>query len=132
MRVTSCRPSDGDTMNEVTIWAVFVAVIGVVNPEAAAGAVCGSLFFWSLSPEIPISQRILLAIASIGFGYGIALPAARSEEWSAWTWIVAGGAASMAHVVIVSLREMVKGGSPLPPWLVAIFDLLPWRKNRGE
>lgn len=119
-------------MNELTAWAILVAFLGAVNPEAAAGAVCGGLFFWSLSPEIPVGQRCLLAIASIGLGYGIALPAARSPDWSSWTWIFAGGAAALIHVVIVSLRGMFKNNTPVPPWLQAVLDLLPWRNNRGE
>lgn len=105
-------------------------LLGAVQPEAAAGAVCGGLFFWSLSPEIPVSTRFWLAVASIGFGYGMALPAVRTD--SGWAWILAGLGASMAHVVIVALRAMVKTGSPLPPWLQAIVDALPWKKTRGE
>lgn len=120
-------------MNElanVSIWSVLIAALGAIHPEAGAGAVCGGLFFWSLSPEIPISSRIWLLIASVGIGYGIGLPAARSADYSGWAWVTAGFGASMAHVIIVSLRGVVKTGSPLPPWFMAMLDALPWRRNR--
>lgn len=120
-------------MNElasVTLWSLALAVLGAIHPEAAAGAVCGGLFFWSLSPEIPVSSRVMLLIASVGIGYGIGLPAARSTDYSGWAWVASGFGASMAHVMIVSMRSMVKTGSPLPPWLTAILDALPWRRNR--
>lgn len=119
-------------MQEMTVWTLLFAFLTAVSPEAAAGAVCGGLFFWSLSPEIPISTRIALAIASIGMGYGAGLAALRSEDWTSWAWVVSGLVASMIHVAIVSLRGIVKTGSPLPPWLVAILDMIPWRNRRGD
>lgn len=120
-------------MNEsqFTVWSVLLVVLHSIQPEAAAGAVCGGLFFWALSPNVPISTRFWLAVASVGTGYGVGLPAARSEDWAAWTWIFAGVGASLAHVVIVSMMAMVNANSNLPPWLLSILDLLPWRRDRG-
>lgn len=119
-------------MNEITLWTLLVAGLGAISPEAAAGAVCGGLFFWSLSPEIPLSTRVALALASIGMGYGAGLAALGSENWTSWAWVASGLVASMIHIAIVSLRAFVKGDSPMPPWLVAILDLLPWRNRRGD
>lgn len=104
-------------------------LLSAVQPEAAAGAVFGAMFFWSLSPEIPIVTRFWLAIASVGFGYGTGLPAARSD--SGWAWFYAGLGASLAHVVLVSVRSMVKKDGAVPPWLRSLLDLLPWTKTRG-
>lgn len=123
-------------MNELisnfTWSALIVLVLNAIHPEAAAGAVCGGLFFWSLSPEIPLWSRFWLAVASIGIGYGIGLPAARSDDYSGWAWITAGMGASLAHVVIVSLRRTVNKDSPMPPWLKDMLAILPWGKKRGE
>lgn len=123
----------GNSMTDTnfTLWSLMVLVANAISPEAAAGAVCGGIFFWSLSPEIPLYTRFCLAVASIGIGYGIGLPAARSDSWSGFAWAFAGLGASLAHVMIVSLRSTVKGGSPLPPWLLAIIDLLPWKRTRA-
>lgn len=114
-----------------TIWGAIVLALGAIHPEAAAGAVCGGFFFWSLSPEIPLSTRVWLLFGSVGLGYGMALPVVLSD--TGWAWIVAGFGASMVHVVIVALRSMVVTGSPWPEWLKDFIDLLPmpWRKNRG-
>lgn len=104
-------------------------LLNAVQPEAAAGAVFGAMFFWSLSPEIPIRTRLWLAIASIGIGYGTGLPATRSD--SGWAWIYAGAGAALAHVVIASARSMVLKDGPMPQWLRSILDALPWTKTRG-
>lgn len=117
-------------LNDLTWWGFFVLVVGAIQPEAAAGAVCGGMFFWALSPEIPVSTRIWLALASIGFGYGIGLPATKAD--TGWAWFHAGCGATLAHVVIVSLRSVIKTDSPLPPWLTAMLDYLPWRKSGGD
>lgn len=127
----NCLP-DGNLMNETISWALLLALLGSISPEAAAGAVCGGLFFWSLSPEIPLSTRAVLAVASIGMGYGAGLAVLRSDEWLGWAWVVSGLVASLIYAVIVSVRGMVKTGSPLPPWLVAILDIIPWRNRRGD
>lgn len=115
----------------LSVWAGFVILLSHAHPEAAAGAVCGGFFFWSLSPEIPISTRLLLLLGSIGLGYGMALPAVRSDN--GWAWIIAGFGASLVHVVLVAFRSMVKTGSPVPPWAKDILDALPipWRKKQG-
>lgn len=119
-------------MNETFSWALLLSLLGTVSPEAAAGAVCGGLFFWSLNPEIPLSTRLALALASIGMGYGAGLAALRSEDWVGWAWVVSGLVASLIHVAIVSVRGIVKTGSPLPPWLEAMLDMIPWRNRRGD
>lgn len=111
-----------------SLWGGLVLVLGAINPEAAAGAVCGGFFFWSLSPEIPISSRIWLLIGSVGLGYGMALPVVLSD--TGWAWVVAGFGASMVHVVIVALRSMVVSGSAWPLWLREIIDLLPFTRRR--
>lgn len=121
-----------DTDVNMTIWGFFVVALGSVHPESAAGAICGGFFFWSLSPEIPLINRFGLLLGSIGLGYGMALPVAQSD--SGWAWIVAGFGASMVHVVIVALRTMVDTGSPWPPWLRELVDVLltPMRKNKNQ
>lgn len=121
-------------MKEFMLWAWggVVIMLSGVNPEAAAGAAFGGMFFWSLSPKLPLSTRCWLMIASVGLGYGTALPAVRSDN--GWAWIIAGLAASLAHVVIMAIKLMVETGSPVPPWVKDIFAALPlpWRKNQGE
>lgn len=120
-------------MNEsqFTVTSVLLIILHSLNPEAAAGAVCGGLFFWALSPHVRLTTRLCLLLASVGIGYGLGLPAARSADWVGWTWTFAGLGASLAHVVIVSFMAMVNQNSNLPPWLLSILDLLPWRKDRG-
>lgn len=120
-------------MNEsqFSVWSVMLVVLHSLQPEAAAGAVCGGLFFWALSPNVPISTRFVLAIASIMGGYGIGLPAANSKDWASWAWIFAGVGASLLHVFIVSMMAMMSTSSNLPPWMLSLLDLLPWRRDRG-
>lgn len=121
------------TDTELTLWGAIVIVLSYVQyPESAAGAICGGFFFWSLSPEIPLVNRLGLLLGSVGLGYGLALPAAQSDN--GWAWLVAGMGASLVHVVIVALKQMVDTGSPWPPWLRDIIDLIPLpnRKNRGK
>lgn len=119
------------TETNLTLWGLLVVGLGAIHPEAAAGAICGGFFFWSLSPEIPVVTRLGLLLGSVGLGYGMALPLAVSG--GGWAWIVAGVGASMVHVVIVALRSMVVTGSPWPAWLRDIVDIIPfpWRKTRG-
>ena len=117
-------------LQTLTAWGFILYVLSLVNPEAAAGAVCGGLFFWAMNPEIPPSSRVILSFASIGLGYGIGLTAARSHDWQSWAWFAAGIGSSMVHVCIVSLRSMVQTGSPLPPWMKELLAVLPWRKQR--
>ena len=121
-------------MNEAkfTVYGVFMMFVHAVNPEAAAGAVVGGLFFWALSPSVDLATRFWLLLASVGLGYGVGLPAARSAEWSSWTWIFACLGASLAHVVIVAVQAMVSSSSDFPPWMKSLFNLLPWRRTRGE
>lgn len=120
-------------MNEsqLTLMGVLMVVLHGINPEAGAGAVFGGLFFWGLSPHVPIFTRLCLLAASVGAGYGVGLPAARSADWAGWAWTFAGLGASLAHVVIVSFTAMINANSNLPPWLLSLFDLLPWRKDRS-
>lgn len=113
-------------------WAFTLSLFSWLHPESAAGAVFGGMFFWGLNPEIPIRTRLWLLMASVGLGYGMALPAARSIDWSAWAWTLAGFYSALVHVMLVSMRTTIKTGSPLPPWMTAIRDSLPWRKNRGS
>lgn len=114
------------------LWGGLVIASAGVHPEAAAGAVFGGMFFWALSAKLPLFMRFWLAVASIGLGYGMALPAARSDN--GWAWIIAGLGASLIHVIIVAFRSMVETGSPVPPWFKDILGAipLPWRKNQGE
>lgn len=114
----------------LTLGAFVWMTLGAINPEAAAGAVCGGLFFWSLSPEIPVYKRFWLAVASIGLGYGMALPSVRSD--SGYAWVIAGFGASLVHVVIVAVLAMVKQNSPIPHWMRELIDALPWTKTREE
>lgn len=116
----------------VTLWWLFVALFGWVHAESAAGAVFGGMFFWALNPEIPPRARFWLMLASVGAGYGLALPAARSAEWYAWSWTFAGFGSALVHVMLVSMRATIQTGSPLPPWMTAVKDYLPWNKNRGD
>lgn len=121
-------------MKEFLLWmwsGVTVALMGV-HPEAAAGAVFGGMFFWALSAKLAIFTRFWLSLASIGLGYGMALPAVKSDN--GWAWIIAGLGASLIHVIIVAFRSMIDTGSPLPPWFKDILASVPvpWRKNQGE
>ena len=116
----------------VGAWATFIGLFAWVHPETAAGAIFGGMFFWGLNPEIAPRVRFWFLVASVGLGYGLALPAARSEGWQAWAWGFAGLATALIYVAIVSLRATIQTGSPLPPWMTALADSLPWRKNRDE
>lgn len=118
------------TEANLTWLGLALLLLNALQPEAAAGAVFGAMFFWSLSPEIPLRTRFWLAIASIGIGYGAGLPATRSD--SGWAWIYAGVGASLAHVVIASVRSMVQRDGPMPLWLRSMLDALPWTKTRGD
>lgn len=121
-----------DLVANFTWGGLLILVLNAIHPEAAVGAVCGGLFFWSLSPEIPVWSRFWLAVASIGIGYGMGLPAARSNEYSGWAWATAGVGASLSHVVIVSLHRTANKDSPMPPWLKDMLAVLPWSKERGD
>jgi hypothetical protein len=127
---------DGKRMNELmtnfTWGGLLLLLFHTIYPEAAVGAVCGSMFFWSLSPEIPVFNRFFLALASIGFGYGMGLPAAQSVSYTGWTLVTAAFGASLVHVVIVSLQRTVNKDSPMPPWLTGILDILPWTRKGGD
>lgn len=117
------------------VWyVVFIGAFAWMNPESAAGAVFGGMFFWAFNPQMRPRMRFLLVIASIGAGYGMSLPAARSTEWAAWAWGVACLCAALIHVALESMRQMITTGSPLPPWLKEIVSSLPFfgRKNRGD
>jgi len=120
-------------MNDETklmiIWGWFSFAF---YPESAAGAITGGFFFWSLAPNIPKMERFWLALASISLGYGIGLPAARSEGWEAWQWLFAGLGASLSHVFIVSMQVMMGTSSQMPPWLEGFFRLVLRIKNRGS
>ena len=120
------------TDTDLSLWGLFILGLGAIHPEAAAGAICGGFFFWSMSPDIPVFNRLWLLAGSVGLGYGTAVPAAVSDN--GWAWIIAGVSASLVHVVLVALRTMVDTGSPWPPWLRDIVDAVPFprRKNRGE
>lgn len=121
-----------DETKLMVVWGWLTVVWHAIYPEAAAGAITGGLFFWSLAPNIPKRDRFWLAIASISLGYGIGLPAARSQEWAGWEWIFAGLGASLIHVVIVSVQAMVTTSSPMPPWLEGFLRLVLRIKNRGS
>lgn len=114
------------------LWVGFIGWLHSLNPEAAAGAMVGGLFFWSLSPNIPFLNRFVLTVASIGMGYGTGLPAARSETWAGWEWFFAGMSASLAHVVIVAIMAMVNTNAPLPAWFEGLMGLILRIKNRGQ
>lgn len=113
-------------------WLMLISLFGWLHPESAAGAVFGGMFFWGLNPEIKPSTRLLFLVASVGVGYGMSLPAARSPEWASWAWLLAGFSTVLVHVMIVSMRAVVTTGSALPPWMTAIIDALPWRRPRGD
>lgn len=113
-------------------WWIILSLFSWLHPESAAGAVFGGMFFWALNPEIKPKVRFWLTVASVGLGYGMALPAARSVDWQAWAWTFAAFSAALVHVMLVSMRATIVTGSPLPPWMTAIRDSLPWRKNRGD
>lgn len=109
---------------------VVIVWIGSLHPDAAAGAVCGGFFFWSLSQDLPIINRFFLLLGSVGLGYGMALPLARVDN--GWAWFVAGIGASLVHVVIEALREMVNNGSPWPPWLRDLVSVLPIGRKQNQ
>lgn len=117
------------TETNFTWLALGLLLLNAVQPEPAAGAVFGAMFFWALSPEIPIRSRMLLAVGSIGLGYGTGLPSVKSD--SGWAWVFAALGASLGHVVLASIRSMVKKDGAWPQWLVSVVDLLPWTKNRS-
>lgn len=114
------------------MWGGLTFALSGVHPEAAAGAVFGGMFCWALSAKLPLFYRFWLSIASVGLGYGMALPSVKSDN--GWAWIIAGFSASLIHVVIVAFRSMIETGSPLPPWFKDMLASvpLPWRKNQGE
>lgn len=114
------------------LWMGVVAWLHSLNPEAAAGAMVGGLFFWSLSPNIPRWNRFWLTIASIGMGYGVGLPATRSENWMGWEWFFAGAGASLSHVMLVAVMAMVNKNAPMPPWLESFLGMVLRVKNRGQ
>lgn len=114
------------------LWVGLVSWLHALNPEAAAGAMVGGLFFWSLSPNIPRLNRFWLTIASIGMGYGVGLPAVKSEHWAGWEWFFAGAGASLAHVLIVAVSAMVNTNAPLPAWAEGFLSMILRLKNRGQ
>lgn len=114
------------------MWGGLVFALAGLNAEAAAGAVFGGMFVWALSAKMQLFTRFWISLASIGLGYGLALPVVKADN--GWAWFVAGFGASLIHVVIVATRSMVETGSPLPPWFKDILASVPvpWRKRSGD
>lgn len=114
------------------MWGGLAITLAGVNAEAAAGAVFGGMFCWALSAKLTLFYRFWLSIASIGLGYGMALPSVKADN--GWAWIVAGLGSSLVHVFIVAMRSMIETGSPVPPWFKDMLGALPlpWRRNQGD
>lgn len=114
------------------MWGGLVLASSGVHPEAAAGAAFGGMFVWALSAKLPVFTRFWISLASIGVGYGLALPAVKADN--GWAWFIAGIGTSLIHVIIVAFRSVIETGSPLPPWFKDMLASIPtpWRKSQGE
>lgn len=94
-----------------------------ISPDAAIGALFGAMFFWAMNPDVELSKRLMLLLASFGAGYSMALP------WGPGGWEMAAAVigAALAHAVLDSFRTAIVDGSNIPPWLNELLGILPWR-----
>lgn len=98
-----------------------------VSPDAAIGALFGSMFFWAMNPSLEVGNKAVLLLASFGAGYSLALP------WGPGGWEMFAGVfgSSLVHTALEAFQGTIRAGGAMPVWLKELISILPW-KNRND
>lgn len=106
-----------------TMWAS-------THPWAATGAAFGCCFFLAYPGVTTRRQRLFLGLFSLGIGYGCGVFFyGEGPPYSNKAMLPAAALAALAAVLFTAWRVMINKNGTLPPWLVSLIELLPFKKG---
>lgn len=106
------------------------AFLAPVHPWAATGAAFGCCFFLAAPATTVGAKRWLLALFSLGIGYAAGVFFyGEGPPYSNKAMLVAAALAALAAVLFTAWHAIIANNGPLPPWLSAIIELLPFKKG---
>ncbi|MCY1340605.1 putative phage holin [compost metagenome] len=82
---------------------VSLGAMSAINPEAAVGALCGSLLYFSFAREVPMAWRLIYFLISFVMGYLCAPAMAQAELFGFGPIDFPGPAAFIASALVVTI-----------------------------
>ena len=133
-----CQASEGsglNGMNEASplgawLLGAMYAMFASTHPWAATGAAFGCCFFLAYPGATTARQRWLLGLFSLGIGYACGVFFyGEGPPYSPKAMLVAATIAALAAVLFTAWSAIIASNGTLPPWLVSIIELWPFKKG---
>ena len=111
------------------ILAGLALVMTVVSPYAAIGAAFGCVFFLQYPSILTGWRKTATATVSWAIGYGVGMYFyGDGPPWMPDAFLPALIGAAVGCPVVTAALAVIDENGDLPPWLVTLIKLLPWRK----
>lgn len=104
------EPNTSTVAVAVALGAGSAGLLSGFNPEAAVGALCGSILYFSYARELPITWRLVKFLISFVMGYLCAPAMAKAELFGFGPIDFPGPAAFLASAMIVTLTMAAMRG----------------------
>jgi len=112
----------------------ILTTMQALHPGAACGAAFGCAFLLGYPDpsKRAIVRKWFLIIGSWGTGYSVGTAAVGSPGWEPFAMFFALATSALSAAVFGALNLMVRNDGPLPKWLGAVLDRVPFTKSRGS
>lgn len=120
--------------NSVAAWTTYGVlgwILSTLEPLPALGALFGCFFFLATpSPNLNWQQKTMLMLFSLGLGYSVGIGVSSIGGYERFAMLCAAAVSALGAGSFTSLHNYQNGG-PIPVWLGALLDRLPFIK-RGD